>query len=286
MKTWRMRSCHISLFKENWQQLAYSLPSRRRRHHHSEQRSQSALFPHHLNPARALPTPTSISRSHFTSMTRTHCSITLQFQYTLQFQHDLRWSFSYRHYQKTHIYFSFPFELHTQPILPHAIILLKPEVKRVSKILPEKALFFKGSQASPASPSDKSSINIKMATQHWWNDNDGGKPHVLGENPVPVLLCPPKIPHALDVDRTWRKNDDRTRNTKMHHRVGKLWNVWMQRTAVQALLLFGGCPNILTKHDRVRSPLLQREFSTFGCNSRNNLVSHITNFGARIAQSV
>ena len=29
-----------------------------------------------------------------------------------------------------------------------------------------------------------------------------GKPEVLGENPVPVPLCPPQIPHGLTRDRT------------------------------------------------------------------------------------
>ena len=74
--------------------------------------------------------------------------------------------------------------------------------------------------------SDKSGINIKMATQHWWNDNDRGETHVLGEKPVPVLLCPPKIPHELDGDRIWGGGMMIARGTQMHnHHVRKMWNV-------------------------------------------------------------
>jgi hypothetical protein len=31
-----------------------------------------------------------------------------------------------------------------------------------------------GSMASPACPSDKSSIKVKMSTEHLWNDTDRG----------------------------------------------------------------------------------------------------------------
>jgi hypothetical protein len=34
---------------------------------------------------------------------------------------------------------------------------------------------FEGSQNSPAFPSDKSSINMKMNKEYWWNDAGRGK---------------------------------------------------------------------------------------------------------------
>jgi hypothetical protein len=37
-------------------------------------------------------------------------------------------------------------------------------------------VLFAGSQASPACPSDKISIKVKMSMEHWWNDTDKGKP--------------------------------------------------------------------------------------------------------------
>ena len=42
----------------------------------------------------------------------------------------------------------------------------------------------KGSQAPPVCPSDKSSIELKMSMEHWWND-------AVRETPVTVPLCPP-----------------------------------------------------------------------------------------------
>jgi hypothetical protein len=35
--------------------------------------------------------------------------------------------------------------------------------------------------------------------EDWWIDTDKGKP-ILGEKPVPLLLCPPQIPHDLAWD--------------------------------------------------------------------------------------
>jgi hypothetical protein len=35
-------------------------------------------------------------------------------------------------------------------------------------------ILFEGSQTSPARPSDKSSINIKMTMELWWNVADRG----------------------------------------------------------------------------------------------------------------
>ena len=37
---------------------------------------------------------------------------------------------------------------------------------------------FEGSQASPACPSDSSSINMKMRMEHWWNDTDRGRQNI------------------------------------------------------------------------------------------------------------
>lgn len=34
---------------------------------------------------------------------------------------------------------------------------------------------------------------MKTSMEHRWNDNDRVKTEALGENRVPVLLCPPKI---------------------------------------------------------------------------------------------
>jgi hypothetical protein len=52
------------------------------------------------------------------------------------------------------------------------------------------------SQASPACPSDKSSIKMKLSLKHWWNDT-GGKTEAFGEKPAPVSLCPPQILRTL-----------------------------------------------------------------------------------------
>ena len=54
---------------------------------------------------------------------------------------------------------------------------------------------FKDSQASPACPSDRSTIKKKKkkkkSMEHWWNDTGRDKTEVLGEKRVPVPLCPP-----------------------------------------------------------------------------------------------
>jgi hypothetical protein len=60
---------------------------------------------------------------------------------------------------------------------------------------------FEGSQASPACPSDSSSINIKMSMELWWNDTDRGRQKYWDRKPVPVLLYPTQIPHELTGDR-------------------------------------------------------------------------------------
>jgi len=38
----------------------------------------------------------------------------------------------------------------------------------------ERAPLFKGSQASPACPSDKSVVEMNMSVEHWWNDTEWG----------------------------------------------------------------------------------------------------------------
>jgi hypothetical protein len=38
--------------------------------------------------------------------------------------------------------------------------------------------------------------------EHRWNEIDTEKTEVLGQKPVPVPLCPPKIPHGLTQNRT------------------------------------------------------------------------------------
>jgi len=38
-----------------------------------------------------------------------------------------------------------------------------------------KTDLFEGFQASPARPSHKSSIKMKISTEHWWNDTERGK---------------------------------------------------------------------------------------------------------------
>jgi len=42
---------------------------------------------------------------------------------------------------------------------------------------------------------------INMSIGHWWNNADRGKTEALGEEPVPVSLCPPQISHSLTWDR-------------------------------------------------------------------------------------
>jgi hypothetical protein len=42
-----------------------------------------------------------------------------------------------------------------------------------------------------------------MGMEQWWNDTDRKKTkYVLKEKPVPVPLCPPKIPHGLALETT------------------------------------------------------------------------------------
>jgi len=38
--------------------------------------------------------------------------------------------------------------------------------------------------------------------EHWWNDTDR-KTKVLVGKPVPVQICPLRIPHRLGCDWTW-----------------------------------------------------------------------------------
>jgi len=39
-----------------------------------------------------------------------------------------------------------------------------------------------------------------MDMEHWWNDNDGGKPKYLKKKTVSLPLCKPQIPHGLGWD--------------------------------------------------------------------------------------
>jgi hypothetical protein len=45
-------------------------------------------------------------------------------------------------------------------------------------------------QASPACPSERSNIKMENSVEQWWNDTDGRKNDVIGENPVSVPFCP------------------------------------------------------------------------------------------------
>ena len=56
---------------------------------------------------------------------------------------------------------------------------------------------FQGSQASPACPSDKISIKLKISVELWWNITDRGKWEYCGKNLVLVSLCTPHTPHGL-----------------------------------------------------------------------------------------
>jgi hypothetical protein len=40
---------------------------------------------------------------------------------------------------------------------------------------PKQPCFLESFQVSPLCPSGKNSRQMKMSTEHWWNDNDGGK---------------------------------------------------------------------------------------------------------------
>jgi hypothetical protein len=44
------------------------------------------------------------------------------------------------------------------------------------------SVLFEDPQSSAACPSQESSINIKMSTEHWWNDTDRGNPKYSEEN--------------------------------------------------------------------------------------------------------
>jgi hypothetical protein len=46
------------------------------------------------------------------------------------------------------------------------------------------------------------SFSFFQVIDHQWNESDKGKPKYSEEKPVPVPLCPPKIPHGLTLDRT------------------------------------------------------------------------------------
>ena len=45
-------------------------------------------------------------------------------------------------------------------------------------------------------------VGESVSMEHTWNDTDGEKTEVLGENPVPLPLRPPQIPREL----TWDPN--------------------------------------------------------------------------------
>jgi hypothetical protein len=55
---------------------------------------------------------------------------------------------------------------------------------------------------------DSLARNEPTNMEYWW------KPHILGENPVPVPLFSPQIPHGLTYDRT-RSSADRSLNSDM-----------------------------------------------------------------------
>jgi hypothetical protein len=44
------------------------------------------------------------------------------------------------------------------------------------KIFGRTLLLFENSHASPACPSDRSRMKVKMSMEHWWNDTDRKKP--------------------------------------------------------------------------------------------------------------
>jgi hypothetical protein len=76
--------------------------------------------------------------------------------------------------------------------------------EKIWKHFPSKVSIFWNNTAtfgcsplSPARPSDNSIIYMKMSMKHCWNDSDRRKPNLLGENSVPLSLCPPQIPNKL-----------------------------------------------------------------------------------------
>jgi len=48
---------------------------------------------------------------------------------------------------------------------------------------------------SPACPSDKTSVKMKLSMEQWWNATGNGKSKKVKRNVDLVLLGPPKIPH-------------------------------------------------------------------------------------------
>jgi len=39
--------------------------------------------------------------------------------------------------------------------------------------------------------------------KHWWNDTDNDKTELFGENLVPFVPCPTRIPNGLPWNQTW-----------------------------------------------------------------------------------
>jgi hypothetical protein len=60
-----------------------------------------------------------------------------------------------------------------------------PEIPDTSR---NSSALFVGSEASPVFPSNKSSIKMKINTEHWWGDT--GKTKILGAEPVSLPVGP------------------------------------------------------------------------------------------------
>jgi hypothetical protein len=60
-------------------------------------------------------------------------------------------------------------------------------------------------------------FSVFRVMEHWWNEIDRGKTEVLGEKPVPLLRCPPQIPHGLTRDRTRRFRGERPATNRLSH---------------------------------------------------------------------
>ena len=170
-------------------------------------------------------TYTSMTRTHFnitlqlqyqtyTSMTRTHFNITLQLHNTLQFPTCLWW------YSPTDITKNARLVLISirTTYTAHLTSCYNP-TEAGSKILPEKALFFSKVPRRPPLVLPIAVTNIKMATQHWWNDNDRGKPR-------PSATLSTKNPTCIGRGSNLKKMTI-ARGTQMHHRVSKMWHVCM-----------------------------------------------------------
>jgi len=56
--------------------------------------------------------------------------------------------------------------------------------------VPKSIIFVKGSQVSPACPSDKSSVKVKINMKFWSNVTEKEKTDVHGEKPGPVPRYP------------------------------------------------------------------------------------------------